>query len=95
MAGPDRTQELTSRVFVLNRTLEKSLAALAELYGKEARRKLEALRDETINEFKNFNMSANREMDHAKIVRPAIQAIELVFEDVLRDLSNDDTDNSA
>ena len=93
MAGTDRTQELTSRVFVLNRTLEKSLAALAELYGKEARRKLEALRNETINEFKNPNIPANREIEHARIVRPAIQAIELAFEDVLRDLSNDDIDD--
>jgi hypothetical protein len=45
------------------------------------------LRDEVISEFKS---SADRERQHAKVVRPAIQTIELAFEEVLRDLANDD-----
>jgi hypothetical protein len=92
MTSTDRTQELNSRVSALNRTLEKCLAALALAYGPQARQKLEALRDEVISEFKS---SADRERQHAKVVRPAIQTIELAFEEVLRDLANDDVKERA
>jgi hypothetical protein len=79
----DREQELLSRVMGLNAALEKSLAELSALYGSEARTKLRAMRDELIRKFKESGIPANRELDHAKIVRPSIDAIEIAFEDFI------------
>jgi hypothetical protein len=79
----DREQELLSRVMGLNAALEKSLAELSTLHGTEARTKLRAMRNEHIREFKESGIPANRELDHAKVIRPSIEAIETAFEDFI------------
>ena len=76
----DRNQELLSRVMGLNAALEQTLSALSTLYGSEARTKLRAMRDELIRKFKESGIPENRELDHAKVVRPSIEAIETAFE---------------
>lgn len=80
---PDREQELLSRVFGLHKAVETSLTELSKLYGKDARPKLRAMRDELIRKFKESGIPVDRELDHAKIVRPSIEAIETAFEDFI------------
>ena len=48
-----------------------------------SRPKLRAMRDELIRKFKESGIPADRELDHAKIVRPSIEAIETAFEDFI------------
>jgi chemotaxis regulatin CheY-phosphate phosphatase CheZ len=79
----DREQDLLSRVFGLDAALKKSLEELSVLYGSEARTKLRAMRDDLIRKFKESGIPANRELDHVKIVRPTIEAIETAFEDFI------------
>jgi hypothetical protein len=50
-------------------------------YGSNAKAKLRAIRDELIIKFKQSGVPAERELDHANIVRPIIEAIETAFED--------------
>ena len=79
-------QDFISRIGGLQLALEITLHALAVKCGKDARATIEALRDEAVNSFKNSDISADREMDHAKIVRPAIEVIEIVFNSALGNL---------
>jgi hypothetical protein len=88
----DRIQELTSRVFGLHFAVQASLRALAVFYGDKADREIKLLRDKLINEFKQSGIPADREMEHAQIVGPAIDAIELAFDEFLRDLPNERID---
>jgi hypothetical protein len=83
MGTADRIQDLQSRIGALNFALEQALSQLAELYGTEARQKIEALRDDLIHRFKNSGIPADRELEHAEIVRPALEALEAVFNDML------------
>jgi hypothetical protein len=76
----DREQELVSRVVGLNAALQKCLAELTTLYGSDARVKLRTMRDELILKFKQSGIPANRELEHAQVVRPSIEAIETAFE---------------
>lgn len=76
----DKEQELLSRVAGLSAALETSLMELNDLYGSEARAELRMIRDELIRRFQESGIPANRELDHAKIVRPSIEAIETAFE---------------
>jgi hypothetical protein len=66
--------------------LEECLRRLATLYGDGAYQELKSLRDELIRKFKNADIPANREMEHAQLVRPAIEVLEIAFDDVLRRL---------
>jgi hypothetical protein len=75
----DREQELLSRAAGLNAALAKCLAELETLYGSNAHTKLRAMRDDLIRKFKQSSIPANRELDHAKIVGPIIEAIETAF----------------
>jgi hypothetical protein len=75
------TQELRVRVTALNDALQQTLAQLAVLYGPQSREKIKLLRDHLIQKYKQSGIPPEREMDHAVIVWPAINAIELAFED--------------
>jgi len=77
------SQDSISRINGLQFALGVTLHALAIKYGKDARTTIEALRDEAINSFKNSDIPADREMEHAKIVGPAIEAVETVFNSAL------------
>ncbi len=79
-------QKLISRVFGLYHALEITLRALVVKCGPDARTEIAALRDEAVNRFKNSDISPEREMEHADIVGPAIDAINLAFDGVLRDI---------
>ena len=79
-----RYQDLLTRNGALAKALEECLQRLAMLYGDEAYQKLKSLRDELIWKFKNADIPANREMEHAQVVRHAIEVLETAFEDVLR-----------
>lgn len=83
---PTPTQDSISRISGLELAPQITLRALAEKSGKDARATIEALRDEAISGFKNSGIPADREMEHAKIVGPAIEVIEIVFNETLRDL---------
>jgi hypothetical protein len=76
----DREQELLIRVGALNLVLQKCLEELTVQYGVNAKTKLRAIRDELIFKFKQSGISPEQELDHAKLVRPAIEAIETAFE---------------
>jgi hypothetical protein len=80
------SQDAISRISGLELALQITLHALAVKCGKDARATIEALRDEAINRFKNSDIPANREMEHAKIVGPSIEVIQIVFNAALRDL---------
>ena len=75
MTERNPTQDSISRISGLQLALEMALSTLAEESGKDARAKLEALRDQAINRFKNSDIPADRELDHAAIVAPAIEVI--------------------
>jgi hypothetical protein len=76
-----REQELLSRVAALDAALRRSLAELSALYGTDARAKLRTIRDELIRKLEEGAILAERELDHAKIVRPSVEAIEVAFEE--------------
>ena len=76
----DKSQERLSRIGGLNEALQRCLTELTELYGSDAKTKLRAIRDEVIRKLKQSNISADRELEHAEIVRPAVEAIEAAFE---------------
>ena len=86
MNNADRVQDLITRVGALSTALDSCLAALASSYGPEARQKIEVLRDALIRKFKESGIPADRELDHAKIVGPAVDALQTVFNDALRKL---------
>jgi hypothetical protein len=79
-----RYQDLLTRNGALLTALEECLRRLATLYGDGAYQELKSLRDELIWKFKNAGIPANREMEHAQVVRPAIEVLENAFDDVLR-----------
>jgi hypothetical protein len=79
-----RYQDLLSRNGALAMALEECLRRLATLYGDGAYQELKSLRDELIRKFKNAGIPANREMEHAQVARPAIEVLEIAFDDVLR-----------
>jgi hypothetical protein len=84
----DRIQEFQSRIGALRVALDACLSALAVQYGVDANTKIAALRDELIKRFKESDISPQRELEHAKIVKPAIEVIQTIFDDALQQLSN-------
>jgi hypothetical protein len=82
----DRTQDLMTRIGALQMALEATLAELTASHGKDARQKIETLRGDLISKFKNSSISAERELDHAKIVGPALEVLETIFDAALRKL---------
>lgn len=82
----DRIQDLTSRIGALHIALSETLARLKIFYGPNARSEIEALREDLINRLKNSNIPADHELEHAKVVRPAIDALETIFDAALADL---------
>jgi chaperonin GroEL (HSP60 family) len=85
--GTPETQDLFTRIGALEHALALSLRQIAKLSGENAKREIESLRDQSISDFKNSGVSTEREMEHAKIVRPAIEVLEAVFEHALRKLT--------
>jgi hypothetical protein len=92
MDKENRVQELLIKNGALTWALDKCLAELAEADGREAHRKIKVLRDELIRTFKQSDIAAERELEHAKIVGPAIAILETVFNDALRNPPNNDID---
>jgi hypothetical protein len=84
----DITQQLISRVAGLNYALELALREIAIIRGKEARASILTLRKEAIDAFRNSDIGPEREMEHADIAGPAIQAIEIPFDEVLKNLDD-------
>lgn len=80
------TQDSISRIGGLQLSLEMALRALAVHEGRNARAKLEALRDEAISRFKNADIAPERELDHARVTKPAIEVIEIVFNSIIGEL---------
>jgi hypothetical protein len=89
MSTPE-TQELFTRIGALEHALALSLRHIAAISGVNAKRDIEALRDKAIGDFKNSSISAEKEMEHAKIVRPAIDVLGAAFEHALRKLPDGD-----
>jgi hypothetical protein len=85
MSTPE-TQELVVRIGALEHALALSLRRIAAISGLNAKGEIEALRDQALSDFKNSGNAAEREMEHAKIVRPAIEVLQLVFEHALKRL---------
>jgi hypothetical protein len=83
----DKIQEIQSRIGALRVALDACLSALAAQYGTDASTKIASLRDQLIRRFKESDMVPQREVDHAKIVKPAIEVIQGIFDDALRRLS--------
>lgn len=77
------TQQLLSRIGGLENALKLALGALAVKCGEDARPAIEALRKQAIDRMKNSDIDPEWEMKHAEVVRPAIEAINAVFDDVL------------
>jgi hypothetical protein len=83
MPTNDRVQDLLSRNGALKIALEECLAGLAVLYGSEAHTEIKSLREDLIRKFKSADISPEREMEHAKMVGPAIEVLEVMFDDAL------------
>jgi hypothetical protein len=83
----DRIQEFPIKDRCLRVALEACLSALAAQYGVDARAKLAALRDELIRRFKESDIAPERELEHAKIVKPAVEVLQTIFDDALQKLS--------
>ena len=86
MSSSSYAQQLISRVGGLSHALEFALRNIAVNSGDEARAAIESLRDKAIDAFRNSDIQADREMEHAQMAGPAIDAIKTVFDAVLRDL---------
>jgi hypothetical protein len=82
----DRIQGLTSRVGALHIAPNETLARLKILYGPNARSEIEAVREDVINLFKNSGIPPDRELEHAKVVRPAIDVLDTIFDSALAGL---------
>jgi hypothetical protein len=65
----DRIQDLLSRNGALRVALERCLSVLTEQYGAEARVKIAQLRDDLIKRFKNADIPAEHELQHANVVK--------------------------
>jgi hypothetical protein len=81
MSVSDSEQEIISRGMGLDVALQYCLAELAAVYGSDAKTKLRTIRDKLVLKFEQSDIPQDRELEHAKIVRPAIDAIEASFED--------------
>jgi hypothetical protein len=79
----DRIQDLLSRNGALRVALERCLSVLTEQYGAEARVKIAQLRDDLIKRFKNADIPAEHELQHANVVKPAIEVIQAIFDHAL------------
>jgi hypothetical protein len=86
--GQPGFQESLSRIGGLGHALELTLGAYAVVRGKEARASVEALRNEAVNNFRNSDIPPDREMEHAQIAGPAIDAIETIFNGFLAKLDD-------
>jgi hypothetical protein len=82
----DRLRDRLIRIVALGAALDVCLRRLMVFYGTSAPQEIEALRDELVGKYKNAEIPAERELDHAKIVGPAIDAIETVFNSALERL---------
>ena len=77
----DSEQEIISRGMGLDVALRYCLAELAAVYGSDAKTKLRTIRDKLVLKFEQSDIPQDRELEHAKIVGLAIDAIEASFED--------------
>jgi len=83
MADSDRIQDLTSRLFAAKAVADEALEALAKEYGEDATSKLREMQAHLLNRFKNSGIPAERELEHAKIVGPSLDIINIIFAGVL------------
>jgi hypothetical protein len=67
-------QAFISRIGALAHALDLALGRIAEISGEKAREHIEILREQAINDFRNSDIPPEREMEHAEIVRPGIEA---------------------
>jgi hypothetical protein len=86
MTNSERIQDLQSRIGALGVALDECLARLAAFYGENARREIERMRDELIRKFKDSSIPPERELEHAKIVAPAIEVLQAMFDGALERL---------
>jgi hypothetical protein len=70
-------QESLSRLAGLDEALQRCLIELAGVYGRDAKPRLRAIRDELILKFQNGVVP---EDNHARVIKPAISVIESAFE---------------
>jgi hypothetical protein len=87
MEDPQSSQDLVTISGALAYALNISLRSVAELSGPYARDNIELLRDQVIDAFKNAEVPAERDLDQAKIVRPALRVLNKVFDDVLDEIT--------
>jgi hypothetical protein len=87
MEDPQSSQDLITISGALAYALNISLRSVAELSGPYARDNIELLRDQVIDAFKNAEVPAERDLDQAKIVRPALRVLNKVFDDVLDEIT--------
>jgi hypothetical protein len=87
MEDPQSSQDLVTISGALAYALSISLRSVAELSGPYARDNIELLRDQVIDAFKNAEVPAERDLDQAKIVRPALRVLNKVFDDVLDEIT--------
>jgi hypothetical protein len=69
-------QESLSRLAGFDEALQRCLIELTDIYGRDAKPKLKAIRDELILKFQN-GIAPN---DSAEVIEPAISVIEAAFQ---------------
>jgi stringent starvation protein B len=88
MKSPD-LQEFHSRFGGLERALEVTLFALSSCLarsGGNPREMIEFLRDKTVADFKNSEVPPEKDMEHAALNGPAIDAVITAFDGFLKRL---------
>jgi hypothetical protein len=79
----ERIQDLLTRNGALREALDECLARLIVFYEDNAHQEIERMRDDLIGKFKNSDIHPERELEHAKIVRPAIEVLQITFDGAL------------
>jgi hypothetical protein len=87
MEDPKSSQDLITISGTLAYALNISLHSVAQLSGPYARDNVEILRDQVLNAFKNAEVPAERDLDQAKIVGPALRVLNKVFDDILDEIT--------
>jgi hypothetical protein len=71
MSVSDSEQKIIGRGMGLDDVaLQYCLAELAAVYGSDAKTKLRTIRDKLVLKFEQSDIPQDRELEHAKIVRP-------------------------
>lgn len=87
-APHDTAQDLISRNAGLKLAVQRLLETVQLTEEKRARRKIEMLRNRVVRDLKESGIDPEYEMEHARLVGPAVEGVESIFNDFLDQLDD-------